>query len=230
MKNDPQSPTRSELELSHDAASTDTNLPLPMPELFNAPPEWPQEIIVEPPRLASGVWGEHEGDISAAYCADTFPKIKAFVHEGQLYTNCGGTNDSMTCYPLIPTEHYNGRKKQPHSREGETVNYKHESFTLGPKIKFTSRPRTFDEETSLLRRMYAYGGQFAANKSYRAMLLEFLDRYGGRQGEKTAIETELARENLPNTQAEMLVQIGGHARKSESDDEQDISQPTLPGF
>jgi hypothetical protein len=40
--------------------------------------QWPEEIFVEPWRLATGIWGEREGDIAAAYCADTFPKIKTF--------------------------------------------------------------------------------------------------------------------------------------------------------
>src|SRR4051812_37078364 len=51
--------------------------------------QWPDEIFVEPSRLATGIWGEREGDIAAAYCADTFPKIKTFSHEGQLYVNTG---------------------------------------------------------------------------------------------------------------------------------------------
>ena len=42
-------------------------------------------------RFSSGLWRVPEGDIAAAYCADTFPKIKVFTHEGRLFTNCGCT-------------------------------------------------------------------------------------------------------------------------------------------
>jgi hypothetical protein len=210
--------------------STNPNQTLPMPELFNLPQEWPHEIIVEPSRLAMGIWGDTEGDIQAAYCADTFPQVKAFLHEGQLYTNCGGTEDSMNCYPLIPPEQFNCRSKQPYSHEGESVIYKKQSFKVGPKIQFTARPRTLEEETSLLQRMYAFGGHFASGKTYKEVLLQFLDRDRISQGRKAAIEAELTRENLPSTQAEMLGQLGIRTDKSNCDDRDAKVQQTFLGF
>jgi len=41
-------------------------------------------------RFSSGLWRVPEGDISAAYSAESFPKIKVFTHEGKLFTNGGG--------------------------------------------------------------------------------------------------------------------------------------------
>ena len=231
MNNNQPSPTRSELAPSNDGARNDTNQTLSMPEMFTETREWPQEIIVEPSRLVMGIWGDKEGDISAAYCGDTFPKVKTFLHEGQLYISSGGSDNSVTCYPLIPTEQYSGRAKQPYSREGETVNYRSQSFTLGAKMKFTARPLTLAEEISLLRRQYAYGGYFAAGKTYRELLTEYLDSDEIKQGLKTALEAELASDDLPNTQTEMLARLGGQPRKSEDDEgEQENMQPMLPGL
>lgn len=54
-----------------------------------------------------------EGDISAAYCADTFPKIKVFTREGRLFTNCGCNYlkyfaAEVNSCPLIPPDEYRG--------------------------------------------------------------------------------------------------------------------------
>jgi hypothetical protein len=54
-----------------------------------------------------------EGDISAAYCAESFPKIKVFTHEGKLFTNGGGhfsgpVGAGADCYLLIPANEYRG--------------------------------------------------------------------------------------------------------------------------
>ena len=58
-------------------------------------------------RFSDGLWRVPEGDIAAAYCADTFPKIKVFTHEGRLFTNCGcnyshAFETEVNCYPLVP--------------------------------------------------------------------------------------------------------------------------------
>src|ERR1041385_1103282 len=50
-------------------------------------------IVAHWKRFACGLWRLPEGDISAAYCADTFPRLKAFPHEGRLYMT-GGTLSS----------------------------------------------------------------------------------------------------------------------------------------
>jgi hypothetical protein len=223
-----QEPTRPELAPSIDSASFDTNPLLPTGQLFAQPREWPSEIIVEPARLASGLWGYKEGDIYAAYSADTFPKIQTFAHEGQLFTCGGGSNSFMDCYPLIPTGEYKGPASVPYSHEGNPVVYKGQKLTLGPKIKFVSRELTVPEEIELLRRKYAYGGYFAAGKTYRELLMEYFDD-GITEALEAAIQSELKREGLPNTQAEMRAQLGKPSDESRKI-ETDVSQPTLPGF
>jgi len=201
----------------------DTTVQLPEDMLPITDHPWPSEILVEPARLASGLWGFPEGDINAAYCADTFPKIRTFVHEGRLFTNCGGSCDSMNCYPLIPTEQYTGPESMPYSYQGKTVAYKGRRYRLGPKVAFTVRERSLAEETDLLRRQYAYGGGFATGKTYRRMLLDFLDRSKIADKLGNAICAELARPGLPETQEEMLAQLNNQSPSK-------VAQPSLPGF
>jgi hypothetical protein len=184
---------------------------------------WPSEILIEPGRLACGLWGYEEGDIHAAYCADTFPKIRTFQYEGRLFTNCGGTSESMDCYPLIPAENYLGPEQIPYSYEGSQVTWNRRACRLGPKVAFTIRERTVEEETDLLRRLYAYGGYFAAGKTYRQMLLEFQRRDNPSKNLVTAMNAELARAELPNTQQEMLAQLSVPSVP-------EPEQPVFPGF
>jgi hypothetical protein len=75
-------------------------------------------------RFSSGLWRVPEGDIAAAYCADTFPKIRVFTHEGRSFTNCGCTYSKyfaaeVNCYPLndyyVTTEHRVTPDGRPHS-------------------------------------------------------------------------------------------------------------------
>jgi hypothetical protein len=230
MNPQPPPPTRSELAPSDDGAGKDTNQTLPTVQSLFAPRAWPEEIIVEPARLDLGVFGGQEGDISAAYCADTLPKVSTFLHDGQRFANCGGSENSVCCYPLLSPGDGTATKKKPYSHEGETVKLGKQSFTLGPQVKFTARPRTIQEETSLLRRMYAHGGYFVAGKTYREMLLEFLERDRTSAERKIAAAGEMAREGLPTTQAEMLRQLGASPEQTNSEGGPDISQPTLPGL
>jgi predicted GIY-YIG superfamily endonuclease len=182
---------------------------LPLETCSSNGKSWPYVILIEPGRLACGLWGYGEGDIYKAYCADTFPKIRTFLHEGQVFTNCGGTSDSMDCYPLIPAEGYAGPEQIPYSYEGRQVMWNHRACRLGPKIRFAIRERTVDEETDLLRRQYAHGGYFAAGKTYRQLLLEYQRRDNACKNLVTAINAELAMKELPDTQKEMLAQLDG---------------------
>src|SRR5438046_420602 len=53
---------------------------------FKLPPRhFPEQINSAWRRFSNGLWRVPEGDISAAYCADTFPKLKAFLEDGQLF-------------------------------------------------------------------------------------------------------------------------------------------------
>ena len=191
--------------------------------------EWPQEIIVEPSRLAMPLWGETEGDIQAAYSADTFPKIKTFTHEGHLFTNCGGwCEHEMHCHPLIPEMAYQGPQPAQFTYEGQSAVYRGKKVRLGPCVKFVIRERTPEEWADLLRRQYAHGGYFVAGKSYCEMLNDFLQRDNLPEGERAAIQSELARPDLPNTQNEMLERIKSDSTSPVGSN--DISQLTLPGL
>lgn len=177
-----------------------------MKELFTvAQRKWPEEVLVEPSRLAMGIWGDTEGDIQAAYCGETFPKIKTFLHEGHLFTNCGGcAEQSVNCYPLVPESDYHGPEPRRYSYEGRAAKFKGCNFKLGPKVKFTIRPRSLADWVDVLRRQYAHGGYFAAGKTYHDVLMNFQERPLIPDGERKAIETELARPDLPVTQRLML--------------------------
>ncbi len=184
-------------------------LPLSLEPGASPEKSWSRVILIKPCRLACGLWGFKEGDVHAAYCADTFPKIRTFQHEGRLFTNCGGTSESMDCYPLLAAEDYRGPERLPSSYEGSQVTWNQRTCRLGPKVAFTSRARTVEEETDLLRRQYAHGGYFAAGKTYRQLLLEFQSQDNASKNLVEAIEAELARADLPNSQQEMLAQLAG---------------------
>ncbi len=190
-----------------------------MSELIKAAQRaWPAEILVEPARLEMPIWGRSEGDICAAYCADKFPKVKTFLHDGQLFTNCGGlAEESMQCYPLIPETDYQGPEPRQYSYEGRAVTYKGRSFKLGPQVKFTVRPRTLEEWTDLLRRQYAHGGYFASGKTYHEVLHYFLESWRTSEEEKKAIHVELTQPNPPLTQKEMLGRLGRPTSGSKKD-------------
>lgn len=210
---------------NHPAEQTQPdNLRLSLPQDFTAMRAWPERIIVEPARLAMGIWGYAEGDICAAYCADTLPKAKAFVHDGRLFVNTGGSDRAVYGYPLLSPEEFNDRGKQAYSYEGREVTYQKRKFILGPKVEFASRPLKMDEAVTLLRRMYAHGGYFVSGRTYLQMLQEF------RQDDRTApdrmpaIEQELTRKSFPQTQAQMLTELDHFPGPV------DTSQLGLPGM
>ena len=104
-------------------------------------------IVTHWRRFSNGLWRVPEGDIAAAYCADTFPKIKVFTHEGRLFTNCGcnysnAFETEANCYPLIPADEYHGAESVPYSYEGREAAYKGKVFKLGAKILFAASDPT----------------------------------------------------------------------------------------
>jgi hypothetical protein len=124
---------------------------------------------------------------------------------------------------LIPAENYTGSEQIPYSHEGSSVTWNHRAYRLGPKVAFTIRERTVEEETDLLRRQYAHGGYFAAGKTYREMLSEFQERDNLSRNQVVAMNAELAKAELPNTQEEMLAQLTGFSVP-------ELAQAGLPGF
>ena len=194
------------------------------------PSQWPERIVVEPARLAMGIWGHTEGDINAAYCADTLPKAKAFTHDGRLFINTGGGDRVANCYPLLSPAEFTDRGKQAYSYEGREVAYQKRKYILGPKVEFTSRPLTLDEAISLLRRMYAHGGYFVSGKTYFQMLQEFQQDDRTHPDEIPAIEQELTRKQFPQTQAEMLIELQNPSGTARGQGQPAMSQFELPGL
>lgn len=191
-----------------------------LPLELNAPErEWPAEIIVEPSRFGSRIWGEIEGDIPQAYCADVFPRVKTFQHEGHHFANlgcCFGHGDSCNAYPLIPTDSYRGSEPRQYTYEGRECLIRGRRFRLGVCVKFVCRERTVEEWVGLMRRKYAYGGYFAAGKSYAQVLEYFRAQHFVSPVELIAIEIESLRPDLPLTQEHMLERIANGKPKHSS--------------
>jgi len=116
-----------------------------------------------------------EGDIHAAYSAESFPRIAVFSHEGRLFTNCGvhfcgAVHAEADCYALIPGGEYRGPEQRQYSYEGREAAYRGEVFRLGPKVVFKTSDPTVEEWRCVRRVHDADGGMFAAGCYY----LEFL--------------------------------------------------------
>jgi hypothetical protein len=84
-----------------------------------------------------------------------------------------------------------------------------------------------EQEISLLRRMYAYGGYFVSGKTYQEMLLNFQEDDRTREGRKVAVAKELTRKTFPQTQPEMLAELG---KLAGANNMADTSQLDLPGM
>lgn len=141
-------------------------------------------IEVDWRRLESGVF-ENEGDICAAYSAETLampkgvPRVKVFSHDGTLWTTGGGGGSCLKparwdCHQLIPASEYTGTTdKVPYSYQGMLVQNKAAQYRLGPQVTFLARERTIEEWLEYLRIMYRDGGAFTSNRTYHQMLRDF---------------------------------------------------------
>lgn len=150
--------------------------------------QW-EEVVVEPHRLRSGLWGYEEGDISQSYSADVYgmhKKIrKPFTHASQFYVSMGSatggcrSQPTSKAYPLLH-ENYHESVMQEFTNAGlhsgyvgEPVIWKGDRCIFGLPAIFKQRVLTDDERVDLLRRMYAYGGMFAIEAgSYQCFLLD----------------------------------------------------------
>lgn len=154
-----------------------------------------------------------EGDIQAAYSAETFPRVKAFTHGGVLLTNGGGffsgpVAAAANCYPLIPANDYHGPEPQRYTYEGREACFRSEVFILGPKIVFVATDATVEEWRRLFRAMYADGGWFARHASYGLFLNED-SREFKTENAREALRLELAGDLLPRTKVEMRQLLDG---------------------
>ena len=140
-----------------------------------APARWPDRIITPWPRFACGLWRLPRGDIAAAYCADTFPKVKVFLHDGWRFAHCAGRFHGplwaeVDGYPLIPPDRYQGPEPAPYTYEGRTALHQGLRFKLGRKVVFVADDPGVEEWRRFLRVLYADGGMFTHGVNY----LEFL--------------------------------------------------------
>jgi len=141
-------------------------------------------VFVHYSRLTDGVFDLRKGDIAAAYSApviggDGKGNVSVFRHDGRLWTNGGGGSSlyrtSAACYPLISPEDYSGADNVPYSYEGRTVTCQR-TFRLGAETEFRASDRSISEWQGYLRRAYERGGHFTHEKTYHALLREFLNR------------------------------------------------------
>ncbi len=175
----------------------------------------PARIVVPWRRFSSGLWRVPEGDIAAAYCADTFPKIKVFTHEGRWFTNCGCHHAKFfdcaaDCYPLIPAVEYHGMDSDPYSYEGRQAVHRGQVFRLGARVVFAASSPTLVESRHLLRVMYADGGWFASGCTYTEFLANRFDpRSENGRAARFQELVECGAKLMPRTQEEMRVLLSG---------------------
>jgi hypothetical protein len=176
---------------------------------MNAVQSNPPRIVTHWRRFSSGLWLVPKGDIAAAYCADTFPRIKVFTHEGHLFTNCGchfskWFHAEADCYPLIHADEYRGAESVLYSYEGREAAYKGKVFRLGAKVVFAASDPTIEEWRNLMRVLYADGGSFAARCTYGEFLANRFDP-GSESGRAARIKelAECGAKPMPRTQEEM---------------------------
>ncbi len=98
-----------------------------------------------------------------------------FTENGQLYSNCymihrGFLRAEARCYPLLPAEGYRGPEPKQFTYEGREGHYGHQTFKLGPKVRFIASEPSVDEWREVLRVLYADGGSFACQASYADFL------------------------------------------------------------
>ncbi len=178
-----------------------------------APP--PERVVTNWRRFSSGLWRVPEGDISAAYCAETFPKVKVFTHEGRLFTNCGGhfsgpIHGEKDCYRLLPADEYCGPEPRQYTYEGREAAYKGKVLRLGPKVVFVASDPTVEEWRRLLRVLFADGGMFAKGCTYSEFLANRFDprSENGRAAHLKEL-AECGAHSMPRTQEEMCQLLEG---------------------
>jgi hypothetical protein len=176
----------------------------------------PARIITPWQRFSCGLWRVPEGDISAAYSADTMPRVKVFTHEGRLYTSGGGGGQwvlaEADAYPLIHPDEYQGPEPAPYSYEGRTVTHKGKTYRLGPKTVFVTSDPTIEEWQHLCRVLYADGGYFASGCTYTEFVGNRFDpdSVNGREARIQEL-AECGAKAMPCTQEEMHRLLAGES-------------------
>jgi hypothetical protein len=191
---------------------SEEGLPLSFPSTVGEAPaqkggQSPDKAVTHWRRFSSGLWRVPEGDISAAYCAESFPKIKVFTHEGKLFTNGGGhfsgpVAAGADCYLLIPANEYRGPEPRRYTYEGREACFRGEVFKLGPKVVFVAADASVEEWRQLFRAMYADGGWFARHSTYELFLNED-SRLPLSKNALAALRLELTGDLLTHSKQEM---------------------------
>jgi hypothetical protein len=152
---------------------TGTAFSQPLSNLAFPPRSFSDRKVTAWRRFAPGLWRMQEGDISKAYCAHTFPRLRVFREDGQFYANCGmshcGMRTEAACYPLFP-EAARPFEKEPHSYQGQSGYLEDAVWWLGPMVTFVSDEPTVGECTALLRVQFADAGSFAHHATYTEFL------------------------------------------------------------
>jgi hypothetical protein len=145
---------------------------------------FPERVSTHWRRFSTGLWRLGPGDIASAYSAETFPCVKTFLHDGFRFTNCGTSfsncpiRSSVDAYPLLPLDIKPLPEKKQYSYQGLEVKFGRQSFVLGSKVVFESSDPSVDEWRNLLRIVYADGGYFASQPSYREFLTLYTEKTG----------------------------------------------------
>ena len=169
----------------------------------------PPRIVTHWRRFSNGLWRVPEGDIAAAYCADVFPRIKVFTHEGRLFTNCGCNYSKyieaeVNCYPLISPDEFRGAESVPYSYEGREAVYRGKVFKLGAKVLFVASDPTLAEWRHLIRVLYADGGYFVGYTTYLKFLVNhFMPKSKTGMEARSQEMGECAARQMPQNQDEM---------------------------
>jgi hypothetical protein len=180
--------------------------------------KWSEKIgrpIITVPfeRMKDELWYRKDGDIRTARVTySSYGKVqvrKTFEHEGEKWVSWGGSETRAVCTQLLP---WNREavipEKRPYCHENEIVTVKGLQYVCGPEVEFVAAPRGPASEAEHCRRLYAFGGMFAAEAgSYDNLLKKWLAEKDHTPMQRVVWETEIAAD-LPQTQEGMRAFLG----------------------
>lgn len=186
-------------------------------------PEW-KTMVVSPERLRSGLWGYKEGDISASYSADIYAEKKKlrrafqFAHTpfvAMATQNLGFASIQAKAYPVYHSSSAD-RVMDDYRRCGLKDGYVGKPIKRGSidcifglPVIFKQRDLRQHEIVDLCRRMYAYGGLFAAEAgTYDNLMLNWFTDHSDKRLRR-AFMKELEAEDLPQSREGMRALVEG---------------------
>lgn len=191
----------------------------------NTQNEW-KTVTVEPERLRSGLWGYEEGDIAASYSADIYAEKQRlrrsfnYCHTPHVAMNVqssGLCHGEAKAYPIVHSSYADDIMKDYRASglkdgyTGKAVRYHGNNCIFGLPVIFRQRTFRENEIRDLARRMFAYGGLFAAEAgTYSNLILSWQQKYESPRLRKI-FATELERSDLPQIQADMRIYIEGQS-------------------